>query len=757
MKTRRMVKGFLLGVILSWLMLPWAGYTVPTTINYQGYLTDAGGTPINTTVQITFSLYTTPSGVSTIWSETQNVVVAAGVYSVSLGSANHLNLLFDAQYYLGVKVGTDPEMTPRQILTSVPYAFRAMTADNAGPGMITQVTGGTGLSGGGTSGNVILSIGTPYQLPQGCTSGKIPSWNGSVWICGTDQNSGGTITQITVGGGLSGGGISGNVPISIADLGLSTSKLADGAVTKSKLSSSGGTNGQVLGTDGTNLAWQNDALTLPYLGVASTTQGAFAVTNIASTGTALWGLAADGIGTYGGGNGNSGVGVFGNHISTGNYGQVGTTTAGVYAYGYGNSRGVWGVSQNATGIHGHSDGGYGIFGESTNSTGVQGINTTTGNSGELGHTNAGVHGQSVNGLGAYGESTNSIGVRGINTGTGNQGDLGHTNAGVRGTNSGGNYGELAQTNAGVYGFGNGNSRGVWGQSQNGTGVHGQSTNGYGVFGTNTTTGNFGWLGGNYGVYGSAPGTGDVVNYGGYFSAAGDKGVAVYGIATGTGGTGRPYGGYFVSNGSGAGIGVYGWSAVSPYSGTGVLGCGSNWDFYGQGCGYSGGYGPFTGGHEVKLSEDFPSNIKSGLIVSVSGKTEARRTNYGTISLSSTLPTVKLSKVANDKAVFGVLVNESPLPEDHWYKKKEGERFSTVNALGEGRVLVTNANSNIEAGDYITTSSIPGYGQRQNDDILHSYTLGKATETVDWDLVTETVTFNGNTYKVYLIAVVYTSG
>ena len=73
-----------------------------------------------------------------------------------------------------------------------------------------------------------------------------------------------------------------------------------------------------------------------------------------------------------------------------------------------------------------------------------------------------------------------------------------------------------------------------------------------------------------------------------------------------------------------------------------------------------------------------------------------------------------------------LVSEGPLVEDHWYNAQEGERFGVVNALAEGRVLVTNVNGQIEAGDYITTSSVPGYGQKQDDDLLHSYTLGKAT-------------------------------
>jgi len=36
----------------------------------------------------------------------------------------------------------------------------------------------------------------------------------------------------------------------------------------------------------------------------------------------------------------------------------------------------------------------------------------------------------------------------------------------------------------------------------------------------------------------------------------------------------------------------------------------------------------------------------------------------------------------------------PSPEDHWYEAEEGERFGAVNALGEGRVLVTNITGEI---------------------------------------------------------------
>jgi hypothetical protein len=197
------------------------------------------------------------------------------------------------------------------------------------------------------------------------------------------------------------------------------------------------------------------------------------------------------------------------------------------------------------------------------------------------------------------------------------------------------------------------------------------------------------------------------------------------------------------------------NALLAYSGFGVQANGWYFDFYATG--YGTHYGPFTGGHEVRLSSDFSVEVKPGMIVSVTGKTLSRQLSDGTISVSCNMPDVMLSKQPRDKTVFGVFVKEILLPQNHWHKSKGGERFASVNALGEGKVWVSNINGDIEAGDYITTSSIPGYGQKQDDDILRNYTLGKAIETVDWDEVTETVEYNGQRFKVYLIGVVYTSG
>ncbi|NCC25601.1 MAG: hypothetical protein EOM25_10470 [Deltaproteobacteria bacterium] len=250
------------------------------------------------------------------------------------------------------------------------------------------------------------------------------------------------------------------------------------------------------------------------------------------------------------------------------------------------------------------------------------------------------------------------------------------------------------------------------------------------------------------------------NYGGYFKANNLSGRGVYAEATGSQGRGvsghapgeNGFGVYGGSQGA-KGKGVVGWGTGA--SGRGVEGWGTAYDFYAAGPGTN--YGPFTGGHEVRLAEDMPMEFIPGLIVSVTGRAEVRRDEQGDVSLSSTLPTATLSRTAMDKAVFGVLVREMPLDDEHWYTAEAGERFAVVNALGEGRVWVCDLNGPIEVGDYVTSSDVPGYGQRQSDDVLRSCTVGKAIETVDWETVEDTVEFNGRRAKAYLLAVVYTCG
>ena len=104
---------------------------VPSTISYQGLLTDGAGTAVaDGPYDLTLKLYNVPSGGGVLWSETQNAVpVVNGIFSINLGSVAGLALPFDQPYWLGVSIGVDPELAPRTPLTSAPYALNVRSVD----------------------------------------------------------------------------------------------------------------------------------------------------------------------------------------------------------------------------------------------------------------------------------------------------------------------------------------------------------------------------------------------------------------------------------------------------------------------------------------------------------------------------------------------------------------------------------------------------------------------------------------------------
>jgi hypothetical protein len=55
-------------------------------------------------------------------------------------------------------------------------------------GDITEVVAGDGLTGGGDNGSVELALDEAFQLPQACANGEIPEWNGATWECGVDDD-----------------------------------------------------------------------------------------------------------------------------------------------------------------------------------------------------------------------------------------------------------------------------------------------------------------------------------------------------------------------------------------------------------------------------------------------------------------------------------------------------------------------------------------------------------------------------------------
>ncbi len=111
-----------------------ANAQVPQMINYQGKLTKPGTCALDTTIAMVFKIYTDSTSSGYLWTETQSSVkVEDGNFNVLLGSVVSIpDSAFNGSIrYLGVKVGSDAEMTPRLPMVSVSYSFRSFEADTA--------------------------------------------------------------------------------------------------------------------------------------------------------------------------------------------------------------------------------------------------------------------------------------------------------------------------------------------------------------------------------------------------------------------------------------------------------------------------------------------------------------------------------------------------------------------------------------------------------------------------------------------------
>jgi hypothetical protein len=96
-----------------------------------------------------------------------------------------------------------------------------------------------------------------------------------------------------------------------------------------------------------------------------------------------------------------------------------------------------------------------------------------------------------------------------------------------------------------------------------------------------------------------------------------------------------------------------------------------------------------------------------------------------ITIEDAIPMVKLCSVKKDKRVYGVLGS----PE----RSTNNNKRLIVNSVGEGAICVCNTNGNIENGDYIQSSELLGFGEKQDDDILHNYSVAKAVMDCNFDL------------------------
>lgn len=473
----------------------------PSTISYQGVLTDAAGVPVpdgTTTVQL--RLFTVATSGTAVYTETHNVATAGGVFSVEIGAGTPGGLAwtsvhFDRSYWLETVVnGT--ALAPRTRLLAAPYA-RSLT-----PGArIGAPTAGSAL----TAAGIIETTAGGIRYPDGTT--QTTAGGGGLTLPFEATVSSPTFLFAVTNTSASG----------IRGIGV------QGVRGESASTTGQGVRGQATATTGVNYGGWFQSASVGGRGVYGNASS--------TTGTTY--------GVYGQAVSSAGTGVYGTALTTGVQGistaTSGLTYGGRFESASGNGHGVRGENIATTGQA------YGVYGRtaSTSGVGVQGFAEAT-----TGSTD-GVVGQAV--------STAGTGVRGTATAT-----TGSTYGGYfRSSSSAGTgvYGWASSTsgeNYGVAGVSAGASgRGVLGSASGATAIAVQgvasATSGVnyaGYFETMSTSGR--------GVVGEADATSGVT-YGGYFRAVSTSGRGLVGSADAASGT--TYGGYFFSA-SPAGYGLY---------------------------------------------------------------------------------------------------------------------------------------------------------------------------------------------------------
>ena len=159
---------------------------------------------------------------------------------------------------------------------------------------------------------------------------------------------------------------------------------------------------------------------------------------------------------------------------------------------------------------------------------------------------------------------------------------------------------------------------------------------------------------------------------------------------------------------------------------------------------------FTGQHRcVPEDPTLYSHTVSyvGMLVESTGRYDSIVEGTGgvhTATINESQPIVTLTKVKKSKRVYGVISEREDDGLDRVFMsdvfassvgKRNDDRLF-INSLGEGGVLVCAQGGHIENGDLLCSSDVEGIAMKQDDDLIHSYTVGKSTQDYTFPEITD---------------------
>ena len=184
-----------------------AATTAPASVlSFQGRLTDKDNNPVASATNVRFIIYSdaTASGSALLWQDAQKVAPDTnGIFRVLLGASSNTipASLFSQQdiLYLGITIGTTPELTPRQRIAAVPYATNSETLSGMRPTTDSQASTTNAILALDSSGN--LTIGGS-AAPTFAAAGGQFKLSGQPLVLATNSSSNSNIQLVPDGTGL---------------------------------------------------------------------------------------------------------------------------------------------------------------------------------------------------------------------------------------------------------------------------------------------------------------------------------------------------------------------------------------------------------------------------------------------------------------------------------------------------------------------------------------------------------------------------